>query len=453
MDFIALIPGVLCVFAMFRGGRQYAFLNVVVPVLFFLPTYFFFTLKPLPSLNFIDTALLALGAGMLIFDMPRWRFTLGDVWMGIFLLTSSLTDYQSGRTTDAAFAMFNCIVTGLVPYMAGKLLIEQGDGRLKFTRRMVAILLFTGVLSSYEYFLKSNPFSAFWNHFFPTQWAGWGTQVRWGFGRMSGPYAQSELAGIVFSAGLMMAIWLGFRNYQERALGDRWEPLIKRGTWVIVAFFVIVYMTQARGPWLGTIVALAIASIGPAKRPVQRAVIVIGLVLAVGVPAYVASKSYVSGPRKDYGSEKETAQYRAELIDNYVPVAENGGLFGWGEKFPIMQGQVSIDNEYLYVWLTQGYLGVGAFVLLLLEGSVSLLRNGIRAGSARERHFDFSLLGLLLGIAFTLGTVFLGAQSFELMFLLFGWAQAVRPNRALAGAPVAAVARAQASQGLTRVYT
>jgi hypothetical protein len=60
---------------------------------------------------------------------------------------------------------------------------------------------------------------------------------------------------------------------------------------------------------------------------------------------------------------------------------------------------------------------------------------------------------LLLGIAFTLGTVFLGAQSFELMFLLFGWAQAVRPNRALAGAPVAAVARAQASQGLTRVYT
>jgi len=53
---------------------------------------------------------------------------------------------------------------------------------------------------------------------------------------------------------------------------------------------------------------------------------------------------------------------------------------------------------------------------------------GLRTHSARDRHLLFSLLGVLLGMAFTLTTVWLGAQSFELLFLLVGWSQVIRPG-------------------------
>ena len=124
----------------------------------------------------------------------------------------------------------------------------------------------------------------------------------------------------------------------------------------------------------------------------------------------------------------------------------------------LMQGFLDCGHG---VELVVDFLDYSPFERLLPEGTevVRLGAYGFRhrlprlMKYMRERHFDFTLLGLLLGIAFTLGTVFLGAQSFELMFLLFGWAQAVRPHRELAGARVAAVARVETQQGLTRVYT
>jgi hypothetical protein len=41
----------------------------------------------------------------------------------------------------------------------------------------------------------------------------------------------------------------------------------------------------------------------------------------------------------------------------------------------------------------------------------------------RERHFATTLLGIFLGLTFTLTTVYLGSQSYELMFLVMGWSQ------------------------------
>ncbi len=36
----------------------------------------------------------------------------------------------------------------------------------------------------------------------------------------------------------------------------------------------------------------------------------VALLLLVGIPAYQFGKQYINGPRTDYGSERETAQYR-----------------------------------------------------------------------------------------------------------------------------------------------
>ena len=256
---------------------------------------------------------------------------------------------------------------------------------------------------------------------------------------------------IVFTAWLM-SLWLGRNNYQENEARTPPPTLLKHGRRHIWILFVALFMTQARGPWIGALLGLSVAAIGRARRPLRRAVIVAACIFLIGAPLYVFGKDYLSGPRKDYGSEKETAQYRAELLSNYVPLAEKGGPWGWGLNFPKIGGQDSIDNEYLLAWIVQGYVGATALILLMLETVGRLAVQAARARTVRDRHFVLTLLGIVVAIAFTLSTVFLGSQSFELLFLLIGWSQAVQPREKIESMEVARLSDATSDAGLMRVY-
>ncbi len=110
------------------------------------------------------------------------------------------------------------------------------------------------------------------------------------------------------------------------------------------------------------------------------------------------------------------------------PTRSTGGPWGFGRELPIVQGQGSIDNEYLFVWLVQGYMGAVTFLLLLFDGTLVFFNFGIKGESRRDRELGFALLGILLGLAFTLTTVWLGAQSFEISFLLLGLSQVIKPE-------------------------
>jgi len=454
MEIIVLIPLFACLVAVFTRGTQYALQSVVLPTMLLLPTYYFWTARPLPSLNFLDAAFLGLGIGMAWFDLPRWRFSRADIWLAIFLFSVGYADRLGGRITDSYFIWFNALLTGLAPYMAGKLLMEYKNGRIEASLKIIWLMVAAAVVSTWEYVFKNNPFARIWNHFFPTQWSGWVTQIRWGFGRVAGPFAQSELAGTVFAFGFLLALWLATTHYEERS-GKVIIPVrLKRARWAVGGLLLILFMTQARGPWIGTLLAICVASIGRARYPQKRAILVVGLLVGIGTPAYIISKEYISGPRVDYGSERETAQYRAELLDNYIPVAQTGGAWGWGSTFPRIHGQVSIDNEYLFVWVTQGYIGGISFCLLLLEAAIALLTQAGRVKTAEDRHFVLTLFGYLVGVAFIIATVFLGAQTYPLFFFLMGWAQAV----GLARFPVHRLAQADTAKAapqrpLLRVYT
>jgi len=454
MEIISLIPLFACLVAVFTRGTEFALRSVVLPVMLLLPTYYFWTARPLPSINFLDAAFLGLGVGMAWFDLPRWRFSRCDVWMAIFLFSVGYADRLAGRTTDSYFIWFNALVTALVPYMAGKLLMEHKNSRIETSRRIIWLMVAVAVVSTWEYVFKNNPFARMWNHFYPDQWSGWVTQIRWGFGRVAGPFSQSELAGTVFAFGFLLALWLAKTEYEERYGKVVIPTRLERAKWAIGGLLVIIFMTQARGPWIGTILALSVASIGRAKDARRRAILVVGLLAGIGAPIYIVSKEYISGPRVDYGSERETAQYRAELLDNYIPVAQNGGAWGWGSTFPRIHGQTSIDNEYLFVWVTQGYVGGISFCLLLLEAALALVGQAVRVKTTEGRHFILTLFGVLVGIAFIIATVFLGAQSYPLFFFLIGWAQAVGvvrfPGRRLSETDTA---KAAPQPPMIRVYT
>jgi len=232
-------------------------------------------------------------------------------------------------------------------------------------------------------------------------------------------------------AAFLFALWM-MRWHSSRSRDKTHEKnLFKHAKIVVLILALSLYMTQARGPWIGTVVALAVASIGRAKRPLRRAILLLALGLAVGIPAYQIGKEYLSGPRTDYGSEKETAQYRAELIDNYIPLAESGGGWGLGRMVPVVHGQTSIDNEYLFLWLVQGYVGLISFLIVLVVTIVTFFRYGLANKNPPDRQLSFAIVGILLGLAFTISTVWLGAQSFELLFLIVGWSQVLEQRTAV----------------------
>jgi hypothetical protein len=426
MNSFVVLAGLACLIALILGGTRSAFRDVYLTSLLILPSYFDWTQRPLPSLDFTQMALVPLLFGMILFDLPRWRLSAKDLWMLLFIMSSCYAQYESGQTSASILTLFGVLAVGLVPYMAGKLLIEVPGGRTAFCRRYVWLVVLIFLPSAVEYITKTNVMCHLWNHIFQDQYC-LTTQVRWGFGRVSGPYLRSEIAGTMVSTGLFLSLWLVRPANQDSMPGTLRSSIYKHRKLVVAVMLAFLWVTQARGPWIGTVLGLCIAYIGYAANPRRRAVLVIGALLVIGVPTYTWGKDYSSGPRTDYGSERETAQYRSELIQNYVPLAEAGGLWGWGPKFPVLDGQASIDNEYLLTYVTQGSVGFLSLLLLLGQTLVVLTRAGFRARSASDRHFIFTLLGAIVAFAFALATVAMHYFiTFELFFLLMGWADSIK---------------------------
>ena len=430
MPILILIPTALCIVALFRVSVQRVFLNLYIPIFMMFPTYYFWKVATLPPIDLAEAILLPLGIAILIKESRRWRFAPMDASVAIFIFSSCFADRRNGQTTASTFELFHNLCTVLVPYMAGKLLIEHKGMRSVVVRRMIFCLFLACIVSMYEYRMEQNPFSLLASHLFPDEHFAWKTQIRWGFGRVSGPFGQSELAGMMLFFGLIMALWLNHnRLWEEKFSQAPWLPF-KKSTVIATTIGIVLLMTQARGPWIGAIAAIPIALIGRSRHVLRTSILVATFLVVAGSVAYVGLKAYANTDGPTTSSEQENAQYRTQLLDNYIPVAQQGGPWGWGQDFPRIGGQGSIDNEYLFLALTQGWVGLLAFVLIALEALIYLLHAAISSPTQRDRYFGYSLFGVYVGLLITIFTVFLGNQPFELFFLLAGWSQAVRVKRA-----------------------
>jgi hypothetical protein len=429
MPILVLIPGLICIIALYRTSPQRAFLNVYLPVFMILPNYYYWKVSALPPIDFHEAVLLPLGIGMIFVDLPRWRLSRSDIWLAIFVFTTYYGNHLNGEESVAIFSLFSAICLAVVPYLAGKLLIEQYDARVATLKRFVFLLFLISLISAYEYRIGRNPFTQVLDRFFPAEHFGWKTQIRWGWGRVSGPFAQSELAGIIWDFGLVLALYLGFlKRWESKFKRLEFLPL-KKSTIITAIVAFTLFMTQARGPWLGCLIALPIAFVGRSKHFIRTGLLVGTFGIVFGYFGYVGIKAYTSGPiTAQTSEEQENATYRATLISNYMPVVEHGGLFGWGKDFPTVGTQHSIDNEYLFLALTQGYVGLAAFCLLAFECFLHLTKPAVFGGVMHYRYFAFSLAGFIAGMLVIVATVFLFGQSYQLFFLLAGWSQSLEPR-------------------------
>jgi O-Antigen ligase len=476
MGLIILIPAVACWMVLARGSARSALINVYLPTVLLLPQYFELRFPHLPPLTFAGVAILPLGVALLVNEGRRWRLDWMDVLVVLFAASAAISEGMSQSLAEGTwtqiftspavalpsslnngiFQLFEGMTTMVLPYMAGKLLIEQGGyqgqpTRKPFLRRMVILLAIVAAVSVTDFLTGKSTWQTLFNHFFPTQPQEWPMQVRWGFGRIAGPFAHAILAGMMFLMGLIYCIWLrlfapewGTRKvFKEFSLTLRGLVL-----WAIVAGLL---MTQSRGPWIGAVLALIFVFLMGTFPMGKAAAIFFVLMAALSVAGYYYGNKYTESKQDQVTSEgQQNAIYRRNLIRNFIPVVMQRKAFGWGiTTHPTANGQDSVDNEYLLLSVTQGFTGLGLFLAIAAACGGRLLWLAARPNSAEDKGLVIAHLAVLIGLMTTIATVYLGEQVFLLFFLIVGWVQGMNPAREAVGARSATAPRFEFRRVLT----
>jgi len=456
MELIILIPAIVCTIVLARGTMRQALVWVYMPVLLLLPHYYSLRFPHLPPLTFTDMAILPLGVAMLATEMRRWRLSWLDLCVLLFAVSQGFSEglntYVPGSQVSSSggsvfelpfdfanggltfFAAVTCVV---LPYMAGKLLIERGHGteppaRIPLIRCMTALLAFVSVASVYDFIGKTSIWQRFWTHFFPGQITDWPLQERWGFGRITGAYAHAILAGMVFLAGLIYCMW-------QRQADPEWGarrlikgiPVTLRDL-TLAAILAGLAMTQSRGPWAGAGLAVIFALLVHWFSVRKAALLFVLLMVVVGSAAYYFGKQYTAGQLSDAQSlEQQDAIYRKQLLHSYLPLIAQRKAFGYGvTNLPEVNGQKSIDNEFLWLAATQGLTGLGLFLAIGAGCGMRLFALALRPIGRDDQTMLFAHLAVLMGLLATLGTVYLGETMFIFFFFLAGWMDGMNPVRA-----------------------
>jgi hypothetical protein len=439
MQSLTLVPGLVAAVVATVRSPAAAFLNVYLPVLLLLPDYYYYkVIQGLPQLSFAHAAILPIAAVLLVRGI-RWRWSLADFLVLGFAGCLGFSEYWNAGYKEAQNLMFDMATSLVLPYAIAKALVEPLGLRRAFARRLASMLLLVSAISVFEFRMGRNPFRILLDPFFPGQAPGWVTTLRWGYGRIGGPYGHAILAGIMLLCGWRIARWLE-RTGQWEASGI-WSRLpAPPGRVVSLGLLGGLAMTMSRGPWIGAILAAGFGIIGRAKSR-QRALLALAAgIMLIGIPTGVALYRYAAVGRAAAKTPvQETAAYRKELIDKYIAIALHHSAWGWGRNtWPKVPGMPSIDNYYLLLSLMYGLPATAFFLSLELVMPIRLIADALRRlpvlppGSS----LPVTLAGIYLGIAFALATVYMGTQVIPLFAMLTGWSEGyLMANKSILAAP------------------
>jgi len=414
MEAVVLVPALFAAAVLCWRGFRFGLVACVIPALLLLPAYYTWKVSGVPVFTFHNYLLLA---AMLALLVGRDRELLRPHAVDLLVLAYWVFSVQSELVTrdfhEAKNLFALSFMTVVAPYTIGRA-VGQRDGLLV---GVVGSLLVTGALigwaSPFEARMGRNPFDL-WRDFWPV-WVPWdGALYRSGIRRVAGPFAHPICAGFFFSMALPLFAWLRSVGLPAKAW-QRW------GLGLGLALGILTPLS--RGPMLGAAIGLTVYFLGTSRFRTFVAPLLVGGALVV-TPLLVHSfRSYASVSRGNAQSDtQETAAYRWEMLDNYMEVVGESPWVGYGRyQVPVVAGQKSIDNQYLFLALTHGVPLAVTFLLLLLVPTLLLVWRGLRAPPDDPRaRLAWALAGVLAGAVLTQTTVFAGTQTAQVLLLLQG---------------------------------
>lgn len=412
----ALIPTIAAaVVARLRGFRA-ALVFVALPSLLFFPMHYELQLPGLPDAGFANytmiAVLVALFAGR---DKVLLRFGSLDLIVLAYALLVIITEYAN-KNFDEARNMTARVAAGAVaPYIFGRTAAQRDGLRLALLGMIVIAAVVIGVLAPYEARMGTDPFD--WMR---GRWPGGNdftrTLYRNGMRRVEGPFSQPICQGLFFAMVLPVALWVRAR------IGERRKVIVIPAAFAMLAGLVL---TQSRGPMLGA-AAMTIslfAAWSPRRAAIFTVVAVVGGLALIGSWKTISDSWFIT--RAEARTEEEhSAAYRFEMLDNYLEYVAERPLGGFGRnQIPVVRGQDSIDNQYLFLSLTHGVPAAAVYLLGLLLPAAAAIRAALcRAAADMEARLAFALGIVLIGTAVVQISVYAGTQTEPLLFLFEGLA-------------------------------
>jgi hypothetical protein len=426
MNVLALIPAIVATIVSWRMSPARAFIVVYLPSLLLVPDYYRWLAPGLPDPNFHQSAILAIAA-MYFIQERKWKFSPLDIPILGLAGSMGISQYVATGYADAQNLAFTMLCSVVLPYLLAKSILQDPVVRTDFAKALVLLLALVALASVFEFRFIRNPFQDFLRPFFPGLGYGWVTNIRWGFGRIAGPYGHSILAGIMFAVGYRVHRWLQDGGHWGSSKSDRIRVFL-----VTVSLLGGALMTLSRGPWIGAVLGGCVALLGTVKNRNRTALIMVLSGVFLAGPCYLLFKSYVSVDRDQVQSlTQETAAYRKELFEKYVDIAFQRKAWGWGQNtIPKIPGLDSVDNYWLLLALMHGLIALGSFTAIFTIVMSRLAQYGFRTRpSSEESRTAFTLVGIFVVFAFSITTVYLGTQTQPLLFLMAGWADGFLNSR------------------------
>ncbi len=387
-------------------GVHWAFAWIYLPVAIVIPVEIVCQIAGVPDLTGRRAAGLGLVVGAMMTGtqhrlIPRWHWF--DLLAFVPVLTLSVT---YGLQTDFKgfyFRLADLTLDWVLPYVLTRGLLRDFGAVRAALPALALFTILVGGVAVYECRMVTHVVGHFWNQL------GFEVDVpmhrefrRWGYLRAAGTFGGALTLGTFFAMVTpLMVLW----GWLDRRL--RWLPKL-----AVFAGICGCAASLSRGPILALSAALLIVFLFAVSR--KRAVLLLIGVCVVSAPFLLdlgaERAQYVDGQMKLRGNVS-SGYYRIALLQIYGKRVLDVGWWGDPEVVANLEYRQawSIDNAYLHLFLTGGWLGGGSFCLIV---AILLARGGRRLGRLQglERRLLVPVFASFFAISVCLGNVWFARQ-------------------------------------------
>lgn len=433
---ITWLPAVVAFFLLFFHTTHYVFLNVYLPVLLLLPQSFQAVTSGFPKLNFSETTVIPIFLFFLMREAVRWKFSLTDFFIIGFILCKFISVFINADLHNAVNRLALMLCDNLAPYVLAKGLIYTKNLNVEVAKKIIFFIFIDVLISFFEALTSINPHADFISSlFFPGN-----PSIplrRFGMTRIVGPFGEALFYGIGMSLAMLLNYWMNKNQYWKANFSRLPILLFKKGTLITIVLIIGLILNLSRGPWLAVFIGYILMGIGFSRAPLRSFFFRFAFVGISLILIYFGYSYYTQISTEFINTETEAnALYRFRLIDIYLDIAWEKPWFGW-DVLPTKGQNISIDNQFLYLFLTNGLIALIFYVLIICWVSFRLLLRGLRTKGSNpiDSNLAITLMSILLALSISFFTVYMGEQIEVLFFLFIGWGEGMLTSKPIQQPP------------------
>lgn len=431
--YIVFIAMFVSIAMLIRKGPQETFLKVLLPFFLFMPFVFWVNIPGLPDPNFMQAAILPILYVLIRDYKDRFKFGRMEILLTAYVTIRVINDFLGRGYSDAQNYLFYMLSTLIGPYMIGKYLIDSRRMDIATAKTFVLLFMFMFPMFLYEAKFWASPSYKIFSGFFPNAFSG--LSIRWGLARTAGTFEHPILACIMVVTIYRLHRWLCWIGEWDKPQTGILSTLDKITRFVPIPFkyrvsialILMALMTISRGPWIGGLAGAALTVTGNfKKRKLWLALILGGFVIGGGLGKMALEAYTTVGEGEVLSGEAQTMLYRSVTLEKYNGFLKEKYYTGWGlTTVPKVRGMESVDNAFFLMALQHGIFAPACFVIIFLYAMISQIKFGLKT-PVGQIPIGFTFSGVYLVCFISFSTVYMGAQTEPMLFLLLGWGESIK---------------------------